>query len=186
MSLRHISTAFLGSLRPRRVGFFLLFLAINGCGGGNSPSGPSTSSPRPQSPVTTATAPPAPRTATATASARPTGTTTATTATGSTTAATPPTAENARLPARFVITAHGSINPSSVAAPGGVAIDLTVSSGDGHAHQVVLRTAPPRSLAVPAGGSASIRLTTLKNGRYALIVDGAHAGTLIVGAQPGP
>jgi hypothetical protein len=85
-----------------------------------------------------------------------------------------------------VITSHGSLNPSSVAAPGGVAIDLTVSSGDGHAHQVVLETTPPRSLAVPAGGRASVRLTSLKNARYGLTVDGAHAGTLIVGAEPGP
>jgi hypothetical protein len=67
-----------------------------------------------------------------------------------------------------------------------VRINLTVSSGDGHAHQVVLRTTPPRSLAVPAGGRASVQLTKLGNGRYALTVDGAHAGTLIVGAEPGP
>jgi hypothetical protein len=85
-----------------------------------------------------------------------------------------------------VITAHGSLNPSSVSAPGNVTIDLTVTSGDSHAHQVVLRTTPPRTLAVPAGGRASLQLTGLKNGQYALTVDGTRAGVLIVGAQPGP
>jgi hypothetical protein len=67
-----------------------------------------------------------------------------------------------------------------------VTIDLTVSSGDGHAHQVVLRTTPPRALAVPAGGRASLELKGLKNAQYALVVDGSRAGTLIVGAEPGP
>jgi hypothetical protein len=87
-----------------------------------------------------------------------------------------------------VITAHGSLSPPSVSAPPAVTIDLTVSSGDGHAHHVVLRTTPPRSLAVPAGGRASLRLSGLKNGRYELLLDGAGAGAgvLVVGVQPGP
>jgi hypothetical protein len=67
-----------------------------------------------------------------------------------------------------------------------VAIELTVISGDGHAHQVVVGTAPERSLAVPARGRVSLRLTGLKVGRYELVVDGASAGALVVGVQPGP
>jgi hypothetical protein len=85
-----------------------------------------------------------------------------------------------------VITAHGSLEPSAVSAPAGVTIQLTVVSGDGHAHQVVLRVTPPRALAVPAGGRASARLAGLSQGRYELEVDGARAGALVVGAAPGP
>lgn len=95
-------------------------------------------------------------------------------------------ATNVRLPATFVITAHGSLTPSTVAAPSGVTIQLTVTSADGHAHQVVVRTVPPRSLAVPAGGRAATELTGLKVGRYEVEVDGARAGAVVVGAQPGP
>jgi hypothetical protein len=85
-----------------------------------------------------------------------------------------------------VITAHGSVNPTTISAPAGVTIELTVVSGDGHAHQVVLRTKPARALAVPAAGRASAQLTGLPKGRYELEVDGAAAGAVVVGAQPGP
>jgi hypothetical protein len=91
-----------------------------------------------------------------------------------------------RLPASFTITARGSLSPLSVSAPPGVTIDLSLSSGDGHAHQAVLGTTPPRPLAVPAGGRATLTLRGLKAGRYELKVDGATAGALVVGAQPGP
>lgn len=91
-----------------------------------------------------------------------------------------------RLPATFVIRAHGSIAPPVVAAPAGVTIQLTVASGDGHAHQVVLRTRPERALAVPAGGRATAQFTRLNKGRYELEVDGVAAGALVIGAAPGP
>jgi hypothetical protein len=89
----------------------------------------------------------------------------------------------------FVITARGTISPQTVSAPAGVTIQLTVGSGDGHAHRVGIRTGPAgrvRMLAVPAGGRATIPLSGLSNGRYAVQVDGAPAGALVVGTQPGP
>jgi hypothetical protein len=60
---------------------------------------------------------------------------------------------------------------------------LTVVSGDGRAHRAVLKG---NDLAVPAHGRASVLLTGLKNGRYALDIDGVAEGTLIVGGAPGP
>jgi hypothetical protein len=91
-----------------------------------------------------------------------------------------------RLPASFVVIARASLSPQSIAAPAGVTIALSVSSGDGHAHQVVVRTTPPLVLAVAAGGRASRELSGLRAGRYAIEVDGAGAGTLVIGAQAGP
>ena len=60
---------------------------------------------------------------------------------------------------------------------------LTVVSGDGRAHRAVLKG---HELAVPAHGRASVLLTSLKNGRYALDIDGAPKGALVVGGAPGP
>jgi hypothetical protein len=94
-----------------------------------------------------------------------------------------------------VITGPRTLNPNAVAAPAGVTIVLTIVSGDHRPHRVVVRTAPARSkaltygaifLTVPAGGRASVPVTDLMNGRYPLEVDGARAGALIIGAQPGP
>ncbi len=63
---------------------------------------------------------------------------------------------------------------------------LTVVSGDGRAHHAVLQTPSPHALTVPGHGRASILLTGLKNGRYALDIDGAPKGALVVGGAPGP
>jgi hypothetical protein len=63
---------------------------------------------------------------------------------------------------------------------------LTVISGDGRAHKVVLRTPVPRTLAVPARGRASILLAGQRAGRYSLLVDGRTRGALIIGGEPGP
>ena len=164
----------------------LLSLVINGCGGSNRPATASTTAPAAQSSPYAATSP---SRQTATAAPPATTTTTATTTTSSA-AASPHTgttgASNARLPASFVVTARGSLSPQSVSAPAGVTIALSVTSGDGRAHQVVVRTAPPVALAVTAGGRALRELRGLKAGRYAIAVDGAGAGTLIIGVQAGP
>jgi hypothetical protein len=49
-----------------------------------------------------------------------------------------------------------------------------------------VRTAPPLVLAVSAGGRASRELRGLKLGHYAIEVDGAAAGMLVIGVQAGP
>jgi hypothetical protein len=85
-----------------------------------------------------------------------------------------------------VITAHGSVNPSTISTPAGVTIQLTLVSGDRGAHRVLLRTRPAYAFSVAAGGPASAELPGLRSGRYELDVDGAPAGALVVGAQPGP
>jgi hypothetical protein len=85
-----------------------------------------------------------------------------------------------------VIRAGGKLDPSSVSAPAFLAVQLTVSSGDGHLHQVVLRTPTPHTLTVPANGRASIRVRGMRAGQYQLEVDGAARGALLIGGEPGP
>jgi hypothetical protein len=91
-----------------------------------------------------------------------------------------------RLPATFTVTAGGALSPPTVTAPAHIPVLLTVVSGDGRAHRAVLRTAASHELMVPAHGRASVLLRGLKNGRYALDIDGTAKGALIVGGFPGP
>ena len=92
-------------------------------------------------------------------------------------------ATNVRLPAIFTIGAGGKLSPPVVTAPAGVTIELTLLSGDGHAHLV---TFMGRRFSVSPGHPASARLTRLRRGRYALVVDGATRDALVIGGQPGP
>jgi hypothetical protein len=59
-------------------------------------------------------------------------------------------------------------------------------SGDGHQHQVLVRTPTAHRLTVPAGGRASVLLRPLKAGRYPIDIDGTERARLFVGAAPGP
>jgi hypothetical protein len=175
-SASYVATAYIdlfaAFLSPRAVSVLLLCVLINGCGGSNRPSATERST----RPATTTS-----RASTLPAQTRTTGPHIPRKATTTTTGA-----SNVRLPATYVITAHGTLNPPTIFAPAGVTIELTVTSGDGHAHNVVLRTTRAKTLAVPVGGRASITLSGLATGRYTLEVDGAPAGALIIGAQPGP
>jgi len=179
----------------------LLLTTAVGCGTSGSPSASTTK--------TTATgAPPATQSTTQTATQTATGTTpetaTGTSPAGSETATgTPPTApetttnpgapatggappEDARIPATFTIVPGGSLNPPTITAPAHIPVQLTVVSGDGRSHRVVLRTPTPHALAVPAHGHATVSITGLKVGHYALEVDGAVRGALVIGGAPGP
>jgi hypothetical protein len=88
-----------------------------------------------------------------------------------------------RLPATFKILPSGALSPPTVTAPARVPVLLTVVSGDGRAHRARVRA---HELMVPPHGRASVLLTGLKNGRYALDIDGAPKGALVVGVAPGP
>jgi hypothetical protein len=98
----------------------------------------------------------------------------------------PSSSSGPRLPATFTITAGGSLTPPTVSSPASVPVELTLVSGDGRAHRVVLASATRRSLAVPAAGRASMLVAGLKVGRYAIVVDGTARGTLVIGVNPGP
>ena len=100
------------------------------------------------------------------------------------TGGTPP--EDARIPATYTIVSGGSLNPPTITAPAHIPVQVTVVSGDGRSHEVVLRTEPPRALAVPADGRATVLIAGLRVGRYTLDVDSKPRGGLAIGGAPGP
>jgi hypothetical protein len=65
-------------------------------------------------------------------------------------------------------------------------VQVTVVSGDGRSHTVLLGTPTRYVLAVPAHGRASVLVADLRIGRYALEVDGTSRGVLVIGGAPGP
>ena len=168
----------------------LLLTTAVGCGTSGSGSASTAK--------TTATAVPP-----ATQSATQTATRTATQTTPETATGTPPTApetstnpgapanggappEDARIPATFTIVPGGSLNPPTITAPAHIPVQLTVASGDGRSHRVLLRTPTPHALLVPAHGHATVLITVLEQGHYALDVDGTARGALVIGGAPGP
>jgi hypothetical protein len=86
----------------------------------------------------------------------------------------------------FTVLAAGKVSPPTITIPAHYPVGLTVASGDGRAHQAILRTAKPYPLSVPAHGHASVRVPAPRVGQYALDVDGSRAATLVIGGQPGP
>jgi hypothetical protein len=148
-------------------------VSIAGCGGSSS------SSTRAATTATSATT-----TTTTTASASPT--TTSRTPSATTSTARTQSSADVRLPATFVVRPGGKLVPPQIGVPSGLPVQLTVVSGDGVAHHVVLESPSPTSLSVPARGRASTRITGLKKGNYRISVDGRPAGQLVIGVSPGP
>lgn len=156
----------------------LLGASLCGCGG-SSREHASAGIVGATAPTSSSSATAAPTTKTSSA---PTGTRTASTPAETTTTG----SSGVRLPATFTIGAGGGLSPLSVTAPAGVPIELTVISGDGKPHQVVLKAPHPQTLGVPAGGRASTAVTRLPAGQHPIEVDGATKGSLVIGGQPGP
>jgi hypothetical protein len=92
---------------------------------------------------------------------------------------------NVHVRASFTIHGH-ALSPPVVTVPAFVAVGLTIASGDGHSHRVVLKTPAPRTASVPAGGHTSLLVPGTRAGRYAVVVDGRAGGSLLVGAEGGP
>jgi hypothetical protein len=90
------------------------------------------------------------------------------------------------VPATFTIGAGDKLTPPTVSSPAFLAVALTVVSGDGKSHRVLLRTPTPHALTVPAHGRASVLIPGLRAGSYPLEIDGARHGALSIGGEPGP
>jgi hypothetical protein len=172
------------TLRRRALVAVAFALLAAGCGGSHkttssTPGSATTPSSTTTSPTGTTS------TGSATASSTTTGPATGTTKTHST--STPPPPSGPRLPATYTIAARERVNPPIVAGPSKVTVALTFVSADHKPHRVLVRTAPPHVLRVPAAGRASVLLAGLPDGSYVLEIDGGAAtATLQIGASPGP
>ena len=93
---------------------------------------------------------------------------------------------NVRVPATFTIQSGGKLVPATVSAPAFLAIQVTVASTDGSGHQVVLHTPTPFTLAVPAGGKASVLIPGQRAGQYRIVDRRRRAEPLLIGGEPGP
>ena len=156
----------------------LALVALGGCGGDSGTVKP-VSTGATVTPAATAaprTAPTSPRNVQGTA---PPGASTATGATPS---------EPIRVPATFIFTRPGRVDPPTVTIPPFVRVELTLASRDGRPHTLALRSdGRTYTLRVPAGGRASTSIPGLRAGRYPLAPIGRGPGaTLIVGGQVGP
>jgi hypothetical protein len=94
--------------------------------------------------------------------------------------------EGNRVPVVFELGPDDMLEPSTISVPEFLGLRLEVRSTDDEPHRVDLLVDPPVRLTVSPGGSASLDVTGQREGRYALEVDGARAGTLVAGVEPGP
>ena len=176
-------------------------LALAGCGGTRHATSSAATTPA-AAPALTSTSTTTTTATTKTATTKTATTKTATTKTASTkTASTKPATTKPRsqtstsaqpappvtlVPATFVVGPGGALSPSTVSAVASVPVELTVISGDGRAHKVILTSPTPHSLSVPAGRRASVLVTGLASGRYPISIDGIVKGALVIGFTPGP
>ena len=102
------------------------------------------------------------------------------------TGATP--SERIRVPATFIFTRPGRVEPPTVTVPPFVRVELTLTSRDGRAHALSLRAGGRTyRLRVGAGGRATTSIPGLTAGTYPLAaVGGGPSAKLIVGGRPGP
>jgi ABC-type glycerol-3-phosphate transport system substrate-binding protein len=163
----------LGPMRRPVLVAVLASLGLAACGGSSTSSSSSASSTTPATVTTNAA------TVTATPSSG-----TATTQTSTSAANAPDT--NVRLPAKFTVRAGGVLVPPVIAAPKDTEVALTITAGDGKRHVVALDTPRHYTLIVHPGGPSKLVLRGVPNGTYAVRVDGASRGRLIIGAAPGP
>jgi hypothetical protein len=165
-----------------------LALAAAGCGGSSTTS--STAGTNPTASAPDATAPPADATqpgtnpvTTRTKTPKPKTQTTSIPQFSSTTSSGAP---RTRMPADFVARG-GKLVPAGISGPAGIPIDVSVVSGDGKAHALLIEVPPkPRRLAVAAGGKATLQIPGLRAGAYGIELDGHVAGGLVIGREPGP
>ena len=94
--------------------------------------------------------------------------------------------EGNRVPVVFELGPDDMLEPSTISVPEFLGLRLEVRSTDDEPHRVDLLVDPPVRLTVSPGGSAGLDVTGQREGRYALEVDGARAGTLVAGVEPGP
>jgi hypothetical protein len=91
--------------------------------------------------------------------------------------------EEARVPARFVVSASG-VEPPQVSLPAWLAIELIVVNR--LSEEIIARLQGAEPLPVAAGETRSVRLDGRRPGRYPISFGPAGDALLVTGAEAGP
>jgi hypothetical protein len=91
--------------------------------------------------------------------------------------------EEARVPARFVVSASG-VQPPQISVPAFLAIELIVVNR--HPEEIVARLEGAEPLPVASGETRSLRLDGRRPGRYPISFGPAGDALLVTGAEVGP
>jgi hypothetical protein len=91
--------------------------------------------------------------------------------------------EEARVPARFVVSASG-VQPPQISVPAFLAIELIVVNR--HPEEIVARLEGAEPLPVASGETRSLRLDGRRAGRYPISFGPAGDALLVTGAEVGP
>jgi hypothetical protein len=91
--------------------------------------------------------------------------------------------EEARVPARFVVSASG-VQPPQISVPAFLAIELIVVNR--HPEEIVARLEGAEPLPVASGETRSLRLDGRRAGRYPIRFGPAGDALLVTGAEVGP
>jgi hypothetical protein len=91
-------------------------------------------------------------------------------------------------PAVFVFAPGGHVAPPTITVPAFIAVEVTLISRDGRAHELALNAAGRRySFRVAGGRRSTVRIPGLKAGTYRLSpVRGGPGATLVAGGEAGP
>jgi hypothetical protein len=91
--------------------------------------------------------------------------------------------EEARVPARFVVSADG-VEPPQISIPAFLAIELIVVNR--HPEEIVARLQGAEPLPVASGETRSLRIDGRRPGRYPISFGPAGDALLVTGAEVGP
>jgi hypothetical protein len=153
-------------------------LLLAGCGGSGSTSSTATKA------ASTSTSTPA---STSTTTSTSTGTTTTPKPAPGSKRTSPPAPTGARIPATYTIGSAGTLSPPTISAPSGFTVAVTLTNRDSKAHTVIIGTPKPSAaIHIPIGARSYLLEPRLPKGSYAITVDGAVHGALVIGSAPGP
>jgi hypothetical protein len=90
------------------------------------------------------------------------------------------------VPATFTLAAAGTLSPGQVSAPAFLAVAVRINSASSSAHTATIATPHPVHLQIPPHGVGATTIPGLRAGTYAILIDGARRGALVIGGEPGP
>ena len=73
-----------------------------------------------------------------------------------------------------------------MSAPAFLAVAVRINSASPAAHTATIATPHRVQLRIPPHGAGARTIAGLRAGTYAILIDGARRGALVIGGEPGP